>query len=414
MKVIDCQGLAGAWTLGTVQAGFELVHRTSLPGGFGDAAIDHNRHLVGDGWEQETGPQDEWTPQEADYLCGTPPCSGFSLLNISKGSNARGVDSTINNCMKELIGYAARCTGPDGLPGVPIVAFESVQGAYTQGRPLMQTLRERLERKTGQHYDLTHVKMSGASVGAAQIRKRYYPVFHRVPFGVEPPRLEDLPDGRIVTYRDAIGDLAGGRIQWEEQRYPRKPLSSFAAEKREGQRAFTDHVPLDFKKKSDLVLELYERGWPRGMSMPSACINLGYRPDVIEKAWDPEKERYRGFRWPRRIRPDRPGYVITGGSGEYLHWDEPRSLTIRELTRLMGYPDAWLWPDNDHKRIAPLIGKCCPVDSGRWISTWVRSSLEGSPGTGQEPIGDREFLHDCTNLYKTYPGADVPPIEEAA
>ena len=36
--------------------------------------------------------------------------------------------------MRQLVMYASRCTGTDGLRGVPIVAFESVQGAFVKGR----------------------------------------------------------------------------------------------------------------------------------------------------------------------------------------------------------------------------------------------------------------------------------------
>lgn len=84
MRFVDCQGLGGAWTLGTIQTGkFELAHRVSMTGGFGDKTVDMNRLLLGGGdWQQETGPRDEWTPQsDVAYLCGTPPCSlpGFQI-----------------------------------------------------------------------------------------------------------------------------------------------------------------------------------------------------------------------------------------------------------------------------------------------------------------------------------------------
>src|SRR4249920_2848051 len=123
---VDCQGLAGAWTLGTVQAGFDLISRATLArtpvkDGFGDVVIDANRALVGDGWEQQLGGNlDEWEPlgeaygtRPVAYVCGTPPCSGFSLLNNSAAAarkagkaapaTARGADSSINDCMKALV-----------------------------------------------------------------------------------------------------------------------------------------------------------------------------------------------------------------------------------------------------------------------------------------------------------------------
>ena len=84
---VDCQGLAGAWSLGTAKAGFTLKHRATLPGGFGDIVMEDNRHKFKglDGyWTGEVGtPSDGWTPQmDVSFLCGTPPCSGFSLPNF--------------------------------------------------------------------------------------------------------------------------------------------------------------------------------------------------------------------------------------------------------------------------------------------------------------------------------------------
>jgi site-specific DNA-cytosine methylase len=313
--------------------------------------------------------------------------------------------------MKELVAYAGRCWGPDGRRGAPIAAFESVQGAYTEGRPLMQALRQKIEDDTGERYLLTHVKMSGASIGAAQFRKRYFPVFHRVPFGVDRPDESLLPDGRIVTYRDAIGDLAGAKLQWEDQRYPKKPKSTFAAVRRREDGRFSDHMPLDYRAKASVIDEVDRLGWLPGEGLQHACIRHGFRPPAFEKSYLPDENKYKGFNWPRRVNPDRCGYVLTGSSGQFIHWEEARSLTVRECSRLMGYPDNWVWPTDRHKIGAAWVGKCCPVDSGRWMSSWIRRSLEGRPGTDQVELGYREYFHDSTNVYKRYSGADVPPLK---
>lgn len=403
---VDCQGLAGAWTLGTVQTGkFQLQHRVSLPGGFGDEPMDHNRNLVGHDWVQETGdPDHTWSSQSGvGYLCGTPPCSGFSLLNISKGALKRGPDSAINSCMKELVRYAARCTGTDGKAGPEIVSFESVQGAYTQGRSLMQELRETLSYLTGSQYHLTHVLMSGASVGAAQMRHRYYPVFHRIPFGVEPPSQR-----RVVTYQDAIGDLYGLKMQWEDQPYNIVTYSEHdvpfgvALRRKDGQ--VDAHITLDHGRLASVIEPLVEAGWAPGESMPEAMKRTGYHPPSLSHNRYDDGE-YKGWSWPRRIKPDRPGYVLTGGGIHgFVHWNEPRLLTVREMSRLMGYPDTWRWPTNRPNQASMWIGKCCPVTSGKWISGWVGEAFDGDPGTDGVTIGPRETMVNYTNLYKDWPG----------
>lgn len=416
-RFVDCQGLAGAWSLGTVKTGFTLHHRASLPGGFGDAVMEENRRFFPSPWRQEVGtPGDGWTPQAGvSFLCGTPPCSGFSLMNASKGDNARGPGSKINSCMRELVTYAASCTGSDGRPGPEIVAFESVQGAYTQGRVLMVELLGLLNdltgdryardtpRLTGQRYELTHVLMSGGSVGAAQMRHRYFPVFHRVPFGVDPP-----PERQVTTYEMAIGDLQGGKLQWDDQRYRRKARFGFQVERRREDGRFDSHITKDDGRVADVIHRFWD-GWEVGENLPQSLQRRGIRPEELEGSWNEAEGRYNGWSWPVKVRPDRCGYVLTGGAIHgVVHWAEPRLLTVRECSRLMGYPDAWTWPTGNPGQASMWIGKCCPVNSGEWLSGWALRALEGDPGEPGDKISENEFLHNSTLAYKKWPGGSVP------
>jgi len=410
LDFVDCQGLAGAWSLGTVATGaFKLVHRASLPGGFGDDVMELNRTFFGPQWAQEVGTAAEWTPQNGvAYMSGTPPCSGFSVMNQSKKENARGPESNINNCMKELIAYAGRCRGADGLPGPEVVSFESVQGAFNQGRVLMQWLRNDLEERTGEKYDLTHVKMSGSSVGAAQMRHRYYPVFHRVPFGAERPAPR-----RVVTYQEAIGDLVGLEITPDEQPYGDIMPSDWALRKVRTDGAVDWHAAIgEDDRLGELLIEsAAEHGWRAGEGFTELMARLPEPPEALKRRFPSAMRDWpdlRGWNWPRRIHPGRPGFVITGsGATQFVHWSEPRLLTMRELTRLMGYPDDWEWPVTRLTHIGGYIGKCCPVDSGQWLSEQVARSLE-DPTLGHaekvdhEEIGPFEYLFDCTLDYRRW------------
>lgn len=419
---IDCQGLAGAWTLGISQAGFETVHRASL-GKFGDEIIESNRHLIPGPWEQDTGDgADEWEPMRAALVSGTPPCSGFSLLNKSKKRNARGPGSEINNCMRELVRYAGRCIGNDGEPGPEFVSLESVQGAFKQGRGLMLELRDVLEGYTGQTYSLSHVLCSGATVGAAQMRHRYYAVWHRVPFGIDPPERR-----RVCTYQDAIGDLQGLQTDtWDEQAVPYRGLEQTWWLEEQGiigeiHPQYTDsyalgdwpyYVVRDHVEpqsgRIEIVLRELEPYWPSGIGMSDAIRayrdDRGSIPPEIEKWWDYEEDQLRGFTHEVRVRANRPGYVLTGGGVfNFIHWREPRFLTVRECARLMGYPDSWSWAvAKNIGQASNWIGKCCPVTTGRWIATWFRRALEGEPGEPLEQLDDREFVHNSTLLYKQW------------
>jgi site-specific DNA-cytosine methylase len=400
VKFVDCQGLAGAFTLATVQEGFELVSVKSLPGAFGVANLEGNRHLLGYDWDHESGDDTEWTVHDVPLIIGNPPCSGFSGLNTSKGSIARGPDSAINDCMWSFAKYTARVKPRTAI-------FESVQtagksGGKAGGLPLMHALWEYVREQTGLPYRLTHVFMSGATVGAAQYRHRYFWVVSLDPYGVEVP---DLP--AIATYRDAIGDLVGLENSWEPQRIIHAP-SWWAAPKRSADNTVDAHV---WPKESPVAIRFKKlfRSWKPGESLKDVIMRYDAKHGPIagwpEKQWtaycDPEHFTINST---VRVRWDRPGYVITGAGGQaFIHPEEGRMLSLRECARLMGFPDDWSW------RTAPSVGKGfmwvgkqIPVESGRWMAKWARESLNGNPGSIQgEPGGlPNEYVINVTNAYK--------------
>lgn len=76
MQFIDCQCFAGGFTLGATKAGFELVHKVEMEGGFGVANCVANRHLLGHRWDYQACDPSEWEPfKEVVYVAGNPPCS---------------------------------------------------------------------------------------------------------------------------------------------------------------------------------------------------------------------------------------------------------------------------------------------------------------------------------------------------
>lgn len=269
--------------------------------------------------------------------------------------------------------YASQCTGSDGLRGPQIVAFESVQQAFTIGRPLMEQYLGYLNEHTtmlGQShglYRLTNVLMSGASSGSASERRRYFWVAHRVPFGVgsTPPRGRSWAPGvetknRVVTVRDAIDDLR------------ELPLGEWP-----------DVAPTSPKLGLE-ILCMERAGWVPGMTLRDACFLLMDRhklPAAARDRWFDPNMCWRNFAGPKVIRPDEPAPVVTGGSrSDFMHYALPRFLTVHELARLMDLPDEWVIPGKSISQAVALIGKNAPIESLRWLTQWVRQSLLGHPG----------------------------------
>lgn len=397
LTAIDCQGFAGGFTLGTVQAGFRLVGKREMKGGFGVFNCEANRHLLGDTWETEVCDPAEWTPYKVDYVFGNPPCSGFSTLSPKA---FRGMDSKINDCMWAFAHYAASCY-PE------IAVFESVAAAFKTGLELMRALRERVEALTHRRWFLYHVKHNAVSVGGCAIRKRYFWVVSQIPFGIERPGLKVVP-----SLSSAIADLLPLDFTFDPQPY--QAPASWWVQSRLHPSGEVDghqwHRGTYIAKSLELITD--ETGpWEEGQRLQTKMQRYFEVYSDLPRSWDTRKANliksnfWCGASQLTRWRWDAPARVITGaGLESVLHPLVDRALTHREVARIMGFPDTWeIRTFKDAKSIIRQTwGKGIPVDCGRWISSWVRESILGNPGSDQgEPIGgEREYLIDVTNDYK--------------
>ena len=394
-RAVDVMGFAGGFTLGVVQAGFELVGKRELKGGFGVPNCEANRHLLGSRWVAEVGHESEWTPVDTELVFGNPPCSGFSVMSAK---TFRGADSKINHCMWAFVEYVARVR--------PVVAvFESVQQAYTSadGRVLMTTLRDRLDELTGWHWNLHHVLHNAYSVGGAAQRRRYFWLVSRVPFGVEEPGPYEYP-----LLRDVIGDLSPLGQTWLPQPY-RSTYHLWVEPRRRTDGVVDGHVymdiPLTRRIRELLAAVPWLPGEDLGKVLERHWSEYGRLPDSFNEEKIVKNEFHVGYTTPTRWDGDKMGRVITGGALQMVvHPWLDRTITHREAARILGFPDDWL--------IAPLRGKSgihltwgkgITVDCGRWIAGWIKRALDGQRGSDAgKLVGNREWTIDVTNSYRRF------------
>lgn len=310
----------------------------------------------------------------------------------------RGADSKINSCMWSFADYVAR-TKPQ------IAVFESVQQAFTKpdGLDLMRRLRAKVEADTGQSWDLYHVRHNAYSVGGPAQRRRYFWVISRIPFGVEVPRPALLP-----TLNDVIGDLANLGKSWHPQPY-RAPAHAWAEHLRSPSGAVDGHVHRDnplTRRIRDLIDAV---GWEPGESISEVCrrhhARFGRLPESFHHVESKivAKDFMMGFTTPVRWNGDGATRVITGGSLQMvIHPWLDRTITHREAARCLGFPDDWrILPLRRVSGLDMTWGKGITVHCGRWIGEWIRSALDGVPGSYRgEPLGEREWDVDVTHAWR--------------
>lgn len=401
MDVADALCFAGGFTLGAVQSGMRLIAKREYAGGFGAPACEANRHLLGEDWVLQTSPAEEWVPVRADVVIGNPPCSGFSPVT---SAHLRGMDSHINHCMWDFVAYAAACRPHT-------IVMESVRPAYSQGRPLMQRLREDVERRTGQAWWMTHVLEDSYSLGGCAIRSRYLMVLHRHEFGVD--RMEFAPP--LPTFWDAIRDLEDLPLQWEAQ-----PHTRWRAASRWAQPLLSGEVDghlgvtsMEVRRVEDL---LARTEWREGEVLTDVCRRHWEQTGDVPPGWFDHKsvDRLRkrfaegdfwmGVHQPKRWYRDRAARVIQGGAPFHVvHPTRDRFVTHRECLRVMGFPDDWRVEALDPRRSATYWGKGLSIQPARWIGEWVKKSLEGHPGpmTG-DVIGERERVIDVSRDWREF------------
>lgn len=390
-------GFAGGFTLGMTQAGFKLVGKRELPGGFGVANCERNRHLLGDDWHSEVADPATWSVPTGgvDVVFGNPPCSGFSVMSSKK---FRGADSKINHCMWAFADYVTRAR-----PQVAV--FESVQQAYSSadGHALMRRLREHVEEGTGQSWGLYHVKHNAYSVGGCAQRRRYFWVISRVPFGVAEPKPRVLP-----VLGDVIGDLAPLPLTWQAQPY-RAPAHPWTEELISPSGTVDGHVNLTnplTRRLADLMAEI---DWRPGEALATVVRRFHQTHGRLPESWAGQTEKIiardfvMGFTTPTRWNGTKHARVITGGSLQMvIHPWLDRLITHREAARILGFPDDWrILPLRGVAGLHMTWGKGISTHCGRWIGDWIRRALDGEPGDLRgRVVGDREREIDVTNTWQ--------------
>jgi site-specific DNA-cytosine methylase len=347
MRALGCHVFAGGFTMGVrevaeVSAQLEIhdFGRETVEGRLG---IEFANRPSWDSWEDSYA-------RDVDLLYGNPRCTGFSCVTSGGDETIHGPFALCTQDIRDLCQYGVRHR-------IPVIAWESVQQATTTGRPLLDFLRDEYFVPAG--YRIAHLLMNAASFGSAQRRKRYLFVAYRdgLKFNAVPPTLPE----RHVTVRDVIEKYHD--LPWVEGQVNKT----------------ADYTPDTCRKLGPLdrasIEHMLEGEGLNGMCRKGRTHLL---PPEYQRKWE---HRFSDLPFSLhcvcRIPYDGTCPTLTGSCSNYVHPVHNRTLTVRELSALMGWPEG-VTPIGPNPG-AQLAKGICP-EIGRWLAEQAHMCLTGEWG----------------------------------
>lgn len=287
----------------------------------------------------------DWPDVAADFAFGNPRCTGFSCVTAGYGEHAHGPRAKQCQDILDFMGYS--------LSRFPVFVWESVQQAYTVGKPLLDEL---VVQCVDQGYRVAHVFVNARTFGNAQDRKRYF----------------------FVAYpKDKQFNVAMPAM------YPYYPvLWDVIADKRDSEVNEWHPATCDYDENSVVKISADEKqclphlatGWSLNQAV-QYCHE--YCPPKFQKIWD---DRTSGMPFSMhcvfRTSWLRPCPTLKNSAGRLIHPWHHRPLTIGELAACMG------WRGRVPTGPDPVsqIAKGIVPDVGTWIAQQVTACLNDTWG----------------------------------
>lgn len=345
-EALGCHTFAGGFTMG-VREVFEVKAQLEIHGLGADTVRAMGLDFImGNTWE-------DWPKASPCFLYGNPRCTGFSCVTGGYGEDAHGPWSAPTRDIHDFCHYGI---GND----IPVMCWESVQQAFSTGRPLLDYLRDELFVPAG--YRIAHLFINAATFGNAQHRKRYFFLAYKADknFNIVPPS--------PVTKHATVGDIIlNGDLEHRETN-----LTRFGAEPYDEDSSF-DIRGEDLKIMPHLPHNLDINGFAR------------LHEDLLDKLSPHygEKWLFRDSPMPfsmhsiMRLQANRFMPVITGNGFRFIHPVHDRTLTVGELSLLMGWPAGQI-PCG--KNPGAEIGKGICPSVGTWLAHQVKLYLDDAWG----------------------------------
>lgn len=273
---------------------------------------------------------------EVDLICGGPPCQGFSGLGIRRSYSVEKKQLPSNYLYQDMA-FLINKIRPR------IFLFENVRGLlsskWTNDGKKGEIFDDVLKtfREIGAYhvrYKLVHAK----DYGVPQNRPRILIVGLRKDVFPEPSGNSDAvsdgflpkPVGGFPGIEELIGDLVNPGYQrgGTDEVYQSRPLSDFQKKlrtRRDGTLIEKGDklTEQEYSNHSDMIVEKFSEMIKNGGEIPERFKTKKFSQKVMPRVWG----------------ENGPSVTACSAPDDYVHFEQPRSFTVREWARLQTFPD---------------------------------------------------------------------------
>jgi DNA (cytosine-5)-methyltransferase 1 len=280
------------------------------------------------------------------YVYGNPPCSAFSSASAS--GKERGPGASIAWWARDVVRVGAEL-------GAEVTAVESVRGALKHAAAVHGKVWEEFRSV---YPAQMWVLVNTYDVGLPQWRPRVFWVLAKTLF----------PWRRPAAPKVSVMDVLTGIPPDAPNQQPTDPYI-FNLCNLEAQAEMLAEIP---------TLRHGETFMAARVQKPAEQ----YPMPAFRKFFETRKVL---MHLPVRLHPDRPSPVVYSAHARFIHPYEHRALTVRELSRLNGFPDTFEWKGSTIRQLADLGRGVCPPIAA-WLASEVKAHLwderaDRGPGT---------------------------------
>lgn len=347
---VDLFAGCGGLSLGLEQAGFRSLAFSEINKDAGDTFA---ANLGGEGvlrfgdihelsGSRLGGLRRRWTAEghDIDLVCGGPPCQGYSGIGHRRSYQVEKAEVPSNHLFREFV-RVVRALRPR------LFLFENVRGllsgrwtAEGEKGEIWREVRETFGNIRG--YEIGWSVVQAKSFGVPQNRPRVLLVGIRADLGAVLPSGDDrnetcnprglLPQGGVAApdLIDALSDLDDPDFfeKSRTEKYLHPPASDFQRLMRTGRdgrplprnATLTDH---EYSKHSPRIAEKFRYMHAHGGRIPEAMQTKKFAQRLLPARWGDQG----------------PTITATSLPDDFVHYSQPRILTVREWARLQMFPD---------------------------------------------------------------------------